>query len=313
MKQLKGIIFLGLIFALVSPLVFAAQPLSLWNDTPTRQRILKFIDDVTKDTSPIYLPPEKRVVIFDNSGTLWAENPMDFQLQFAVDQLKNIDANSLSWLTDKQIESLISDPVDGIKTLNPSQLSQLIALSRTNKSVEEYKRLVAAWLARAKDPKFNCSLDKLVYAPMVELVNYLKQSGFKIYILAGTGTDFVRVYSERTDSIPAVQVIDNTARATGINKDVSTESIQKLLGEQPIIAVGNSDGDLEMLQYTATNTPSLPIILHHNDEQREWEYNRNLSFGTQGKLLDYGQKNGWLIIDMQRDFKQLFTGCDQKQ
>ncbi|MDP1603520.1 MAG: HAD family hydrolase [Legionella sp.] len=307
MKHLKGIVFFGMVLGLMNQAV-AAEPLSLWNDTPAKQQIIKFVNEVSTDTNPVYLPPENRVVIFNNSGTLWAENPMDFQLQFAVDQLKNVDASTLSWLTDKQIESLIRDPVNGIKTLNPQQLTQLIAFSRANKSVEEYRRMVSLWLTTAKDTKFNCALGKMVYAPMVELVNYLKQAGFKVYILAGTGTDFVRVFSDR-GGISAVQVIDNTS----IKKEVSTQQIEKFLKDQPIIAIGNSDGDLEMLQYTSTNTPSLPIILRHTDGQREWEYNRNASFGTQDKLLDYGQKNGWLIIDMKTDFKQLFIGCEQNQ
>jgi phosphoserine phosphatase len=303
-----------------------ADPLPSWNSGETKSAIVEFVDAVTTPGSDSYVDPAGRIATFDNDGTLWAEQPFYFQLAYALDRVKQMAAAdpslaekspALKAATAGDLESLIATGHDG--------LLEVMATTHTGMTTDEFKETVGAWLETAKHPKTGRPYVDMIYQPMLELLAYLRASGFKTYIVSGGGIDFIRVFSEDVYGIPPEQVVGSSAKAEFVLTDDSadTEKIAELffyddkegkpvainhhIGRRPVVAVGNSDGDHQMLQYATRGADTgLAILVHHTDAEREWAYDRDSKIGRLDKALDEANQRGWVVVDMKDDWRTVF-------
>ena len=304
------------------------DPLPSWNDGPAKQAILAFIARVTKDGSPGFLPLAERIAVFDNDGCLWPENPIPFQAAFAIDELNRFILTEPKLASDPMVKTALAGEFD--KLLEGEHfdgLMKILALTHAGMTTGEFRDAVEAWLASAKHPRFGRRYDELTYQPMQELLNLLREKGFKNFIVSGGGADFMRVWVERVYGIPPEQVVGSTARTTFELRDsgpVLTKTldylfvndkegkpvgIHQFIGRRPAICCGNSDGDHAMLQYTTINnpSPSFGLIVHHTDSEREYAYDaKTKSTGMLVEALKEAPKRGWLIVDMKQDWKTIF-------
>ncbi len=298
--------------------------LASWNQQP-REQILKWLDMVTKEGSPDFIPVKDRIATFDNDGTIWAEQPMYFQLLFALDRIKELAVDHPEWKTQEPYKSVIENNIENVMAQGMEGLMHIIAASHSGMSQKEFKSEVEEWISTAKHPKTDKRFDQMIYQPMLELISTLQQYEFKTYIVSGGGVDFMRAIVPEIYNIPEEQIIGSTikteyqyndgnpkiARLPKIDfiddKEGKPVNIQKIIGKKPVLAVGNSDGDLQMLQWTASNTyKNLPIYIHHTDGEREWAYDRASKIGGLDKGLDQAKSDGWLVVDMKNDWKTIF-------
>jgi phosphoserine phosphatase len=306
----------------------AADPLPSWNDGPAKQGILAFIAKVTKAGSPDFLPPAERIAVHDNDGTLWPENPLPFQAAFAIDELHRRIVTAPELAADPIVQAaLAGDPPKLLASEHYGGLLQVLALTHAGMTVDEFRDAVAAWLAAARHPRYGRPYDELTYQPMQELLRYLQAHGFKNFIVSGGGADFMRVWVERVYGIPPEQVVGSTARtifelrAGGpvltktldhlfVNdKEGKPVALHQFIGRRPTVCCGNSDGDHAMLQYTTINNPhpSLGLIVHHTDSEREYAYDATpQSTGKLVEALKEAPTRGWLVVDMQQDWNAIF-------
>ena len=302
-----------------------ADPLASWNDGKTKQSIIAFVEEVTKPGSPVFVPQPERIAVFDNDGTLWPEQPMYVQLQFAIDRAKALTPQHPQWRDTEPFKSALAGDVHGVAATGMKGVLELIMATHGGNTTEEFETIVTNWLATAKHPRFNRPYTELVYQPMVELLAYLRTNGFKTFIVSGGGIEFMRPWTEKVYGIPPEQVIGSSIQTKfemrggepvivrlpamdfiddGPGKPVG---IHKYIGRRPIAAFGNSDGDLQMLQWTAAGKGKrFCLYVHHTDAEREWAYDRKSSFGHLEKGLDEAKKKGWTVVDMQRDWKVIF-------
>jgi phosphoglycolate phosphatase-like HAD superfamily hydrolase len=317
------------IAALLSSLtpVRAAEPLATWQDGPAKARIIEFVQAVTDPTSRDYVPPAQRVAVFDNDGTLWSEQPMYFQLAFILDRLRELAPRHPEWREQEPFKSALAHDLAGVAKAGEAGLVQLMAATHAGMTTTEFARVVDRWLATARHPRFERPYTELTYAPMRELLGYLRSNGFKTYVVSGGGVDFMRTFSERVYGIPPEQVVGSSLRTRydvrdgqpvierlpeiefindGGGKPVG---IERYIGRQPILAFGNSDGDFQMLEYT-TRGPGrrLGLILHHDDSQREYAYDRASHVGRLDRALNEAPGRGWTVVSMQRDWRIVYTG-----
>ncbi|MDN5870429.1 MAG: haloacid dehalogenase-like hydrolase [Nitrococcus sp.] len=308
----------------------ANDPLPSWNDSPTKSAIINFVERVTKPGSADFVPVAERIATFDNDGTLWSEKPVYFQLLFALDRVRAMAPEHPRWKHTEPFKSVIAGDMKGVMATGKEGLAKIVAASHTGMTGAQFKATVHDWLASAKHPTKGVLYTKLVYQPMLELLDYLRANGFKTFIVSGGGMDFVRVFSERVYGIPPEQVVGSTLGAKfemrdGIPIIVKTAElvlvddkagkpvgIYRHIGRQPIFGAGNSDGDLQMLQYTTIprsskdTTPRFGIIIHHTDAVREWAYDRKSPVGRLDKALDQAQQRGWYVVDMKEDWNQIY-------
>jgi len=306
----------------------AADPLPSWNDGPAKQTILAFIARVTTAGSPDFLPLAERIAVFDNDGCLWPENPMPFQAAFAIDELKRRILVETALAADPMVQAALAGDLG--KLLEGDHfdgLMQILALTHTGMTTDEFRDAVEAWLASAKHPRYGRPYDELTYLPMQELLSYLRANGFKNFIVSGGGVDFMRVWVERVYGIPPEQVVGSTARTTFELRDSGPVLIKTLdylfvndnagkpvgihqfIGRRPVICCGNSDGDHAMLQYTTINNPrpSFGLIVHHTDDEREYAYDaKTKSTGKLVEALREAPTRGWVVVDMKQDWKAIF-------
>ncbi len=306
----------------------AADPLPSWNNGAAKQAIFAFIARVTKAGSPDFLPQAERIAVFDNDGCLWPENPVPFQAAFAFDELNRRILAEPSLASDPMVQAaLAGDLAKLLEGEHFDGLMRILALTHAGMTTDEFRDAVEAWLAAAKHPRFGRPYDELTYLPMQELLSYLRAHGFKNFIVSGGGVDFMRVWVERVYNIPPEQVVGSTARTTFELRDsgpVLTKTldylfvndkagkpvgIHQFIGRRPIICCGNSDGDHAMLQYTTINNPrpSLGLIVHHTDPEREYAYDAKPK--STGKLVDAlreAPRRGWVVVDMKQDWKAIF-------
>jgi phosphoglycolate phosphatase-like HAD superfamily hydrolase len=303
------------------------QPDSLrsWNDGPAKTGIVDFVAKVTAEGSPDYVLPAERIAVFDNDGTLWVEQPVYTQLAFAIDRIKILAAQHPEWETTQPFKAAIENDMDALAASGHQGLFQLIAASHADMTSAEFERIVADWLATAKHPTYKKLYTQLVYQPMLELLKYLRSNGFKTFIVSGGGQAFMRPFTEKVYGIPPEQVIGsriNTQfkwrdgqpvllRLPEVNfindKAGKPVGIYQHIGRRPIAAFGNSDGDLQMLQWTtAGKGPRLALIVHHTDAKREWAYDRQSPVGKLDQALDQAQKKGWIVVDMKKDWNVIF-------
>jgi phosphoserine phosphatase len=302
-----------------------ADPLPSWNEGPSKQAVVEFVRTLTDKSSPQYVPPEHRIATFDNDGTLWAEQPMYFQGFFTFDRVKALAPQYPEWKDKQPFKAILENDMKALVASGEKGAVEILMASHAAMTTQEFERIVKDWLARAKHPRFNRPFTDLVYTPMLELLTYLRGNGFKTYIVSGGGIEFVRTFSEERYGIPPEQVIGSSIVTKfevrdgrpvlvrepkldffdeGQGKPVG---IQKFIGRRPIAAFGNSDGDLQMLQWTAAGEgPRFMLLVHHTDAEREWAYDQQSPVGRLDKALEEAQMRGWTVVDMKKDWKQVF-------
>jgi len=304
----------------------AADPLPSWNDTTPKQAITDFVKKVTQEGSPDFVRPEERIATFDNDGTLWAEKPIYFQFAFAIDRVKALAPQHPEWKKQQPFAAVLSGDKKALLASGQKGLMRIMAVSHSGMSTEEFARIVAQWFATARHPRFNRPYTDLAYQPMLELLAYLRANGFKTFIVSGGGVEFMRVFAEKSYGIPPEQVVGSSAvtkyqlHANGkpellreakvlfINDGPGkAEGINTFIGRRPIFAFGNSDGDQQMLEWTAAGSgPRFTALVHHTDAEREWAYDRNSDVGRLDKAWDEAKAKSWVVVSMKDDWATIF-------
>lgn len=316
--------FLSLL--LVLPLlVQAADPLPSWNDGPSRQAIESFVKAVTSEGGPDYVAPAERIAVFDNDGTLWSEQPMYFQLLFAIDEVKRMAPQHPEWKEQQPFKAALEDDHQTLAASGMDGLMKIVAATHTGISSQTFSENAERWLASAKHPKTGKPYTEMVFQPMLELLAYLRDNDFKTYIVSGGEVVFMRVFAEEVYGIPPEQVIGTTFVTEFQDQDGQLSilrqpklahnddgpgkpvSIDQVIGRRPILAFGNSDGDLQMLQWTAAGSGKrFAGLVHHTDAEREWAYDRDSKIGRLDKALDEATSKNWTVVDMAKEWKRIY-------
>ena len=303
----------------------AGDPLPSWNDTGTRKAIVAFVEKVTKPSSPDFVPEAERVATFDNDGTLWAEQPMYFQFLFAFDRVQILAPSHPEWKTKEPFASLLKGDMKRTLAGGETAVVALLNATHTGMTNDEFLQIVRDWIAVAKHPVTGRLYTEMIYQPMLELVAYLKANAFKVFIVSGGGIEFMRAWTERVYGIPPENVVGSNAKVKfelrdgkpilmrlpqaefvddGPGKPVG---INEHIGRVPIASFGNSDGDLQMLQYTTGGAGArFALLVRHTDAEREWAYDRKSFIGHLDKALDEANAKGWTVVDMKADWKTIF-------
>jgi phosphoserine phosphatase len=314
------------IIGLTSMNLAQTDTLPSWNNGQVKESIIKFVADVTTQGSPDFVPVAERIAVFDNDGTLWSEKPFYNQFAFIVDRVKEIAPQHPEWREQQPFKAILEGDTETLAASGMEGLLQLTMATHAGMTTVEFTEIVKDWIGKAQHPRFNRLYTQLVYQPMLELLTYLRSNGFKTYIVSGGGIDFMRPWTEKVYGIPPEQVIGSSiktkfeiregkpvlVRQAEIDfiddKEGKPVGINKFIGRRPILAFGNSDGDLEMLQWIeAGDGLTMMAIIHHTDGEREWEYDRNSLVGKLDKALDIARSQGWLIVDMKKDWRQVFS------
>ncbi|NRP75360.1 hypothetical protein ILFOPFJJ_06283 [Ensifer psoraleae] len=312
---------------LVAPLALAqTDPLPSWNDTAPKAAIVAFVEKVTKENSPDFVPEPERIAVFDNDGTLWVEHPMYVQLAFALDRVKAEAPSHPEWKDTQPFKAVLENDMKAVGASGEKGLMELILATHGGMTSDEFQKIASDWIATARDPKFKKPYTELVYQPMLELLSYLRANGFKTFIVSGGGIEFVRPWAEKVYGVPPEQVVGSSIKTQFEMRD-GTPTLFRLpqvnfiddkagkpvginahIGRRPIAAFGNSDGDLEMLQWTTMTGGSVRfgMLIHHTDAEREYAYDRDTEFGRLDKALDAAALNQWTVVDMKADWKQIF-------
>lgn len=328
---LSSLIALPVVFGSFHPTEAFAQvePLPSWNDGPAKTSIIDFVTRVTTQGGADYVVPAERIAVFDNDGTLWAEQPMYVQLAFILDRVRALAPQNPGWKTKLPFKAVLAGDMRALAVSGEQGLMQLIAVTHSGMSSDEFAKIATDWLATARHPRFQRPYTELVYQPMLELLSYLRGNGFKTYIVSGGGVEFMRPWTERIYGVPPEQVLGSSIktkfemrdgrptifRLPQINfiddKSGKPVGINQLIGRRPIAAFGNSDGDLEMLQWTTmSGGPRFGLLVHHTDAEREFAYDRQAHFGKLDKALDAATANRWTVADIKRDWKKVFSFQD---
>ncbi|MBO1113856.1 HAD family hydrolase [Bordetella petrii] len=297
-----------------------------WNDGPSRQAIVAFVQAVTAPGSPDFVPAEQRVAVFDNDGTLWSEQPMYFQVLYALDRIKTMAPQHPEWARRQPFKAAIEGDQATLARSGQAGLMKIVAVTQTGMSVDDFTRDAAAWAATARHPRFNQRYIDMTYAPMRELLGYLRASGFQTYIVSGGEVEFMRAWAPAVYGIPPEQIIGTTFVTTFDNRPGAPVlwregklafnddgpgkpvAIQRHIGRRPIMAFGNSDGDLQMLQWTAAGEGRrFAGLVHHTDARREWAYDRTSQVGRLDQALDEARRQGWTVVDMQAEWSRVYS------
>jgi phosphoserine phosphatase len=303
----------------------AANPLPSWNDTASKKTIIGFVEKVTRTGSPDFVPPSERIATFDNDGTLWSEQPLYFQAFFIFDRIKALAPRHPEWKEQDPFASVLKGDVHSALAGGEKALLEMAMATHAGMTTDEFDEIVSQWVATAKHPKTGKLYTDMIYQPMLELFAYLRANGFKTFIVSGGGIEFMRPWTERVYGIPPEQVVGSSirtkyevrngkpvlARLAELNfiddKAGKPVGLHSHIGRRPILAFGNSDGDFEMLEWTtAGDGPRLGLIVHHNDPEREWAYDRQSHIGTLARGLDEGPRRGWVIVSMKDDWNRIF-------
>lgn len=315
-----GVLALVFLFPVVSDATEPA-PLPSWTDGPNRQAIIEFVAAVTDPGGDAYVAPADRIATFDNDGTLWAEKPTYFQIYFTMERIRQLAPGHPGWADTQPFQAVLEDDRDRIAAFSLDDLKALVIAAHAETTQSEFQAAAEAFLADARHPDHGVAFTKMTYQPMVELLDYLRANQFRVFIVSGGGVEFIRAFSEAAYGIPRENVIGSSLeyefreQAGGSDvyrlpiigsfddRAVKPANIALHIGRRPVIAVGNSDGDLQMLQYTADRDgPSLSILLHHDDAEREYDYDH----GTEAALAE-AEARGWLIVSIARDFETVFS------
>jgi phosphoglycolate phosphatase-like HAD superfamily hydrolase len=303
----------------------AQEPLPSWNESTAKAAIIEFVAKVTQPGSPEFVPEAERIAVFDNDGTLWSEQPVYFQLLFVMDRVKALAPQHPEWQKTQPFKAVLENDMKALAASGEKGLLELVMASHAGMTTEEFEQIVANWLATAQHPRFKRPYTDLVYQPMLEVLAYLRANGFKTFIVSGGGIEFMRPWTERVYGIPPEQVVGSSIktkfeirqnqpvliRLPEINfiddKAGKPVGIHQHIGRRPIAAFGNSDGDLQMLQWTAAgNGLRFALIVHHTDSESEWAYDRQSHVGRLDKALDEARAKGWTVVDMMKDWKVIY-------
>ena len=304
--------------------VRAQDPLPSWNDTAPKKAIIAFVERVTKEDSPDFVKPEERIATFDNDGTLWAEKPIYFQFQFAIDRVKALAPQHPKWNEQKPFKYILTGDMKALLADGKSMMA-LMAVSHSGMTTDDFNQIVKEWLHTAKHPKTGRLYTQMVYQPMLELLTYLRANNFKTFIVSGGGVEFMRCFAEETYGIPPEQVVGSSSKlkyemtdgkplllrlpeVQFINdKQGKPIGIEIFIGRRPIAAFGNSDGDQQMLEWTMGGSGArFVFIVHHDDAEREWAYDRKSDVGRLDKAWDEAVAKGWIVVSMKDDWKTIF-------
>ncbi|QDL96781.1 haloacid dehalogenase-like hydrolase [Rhodopseudomonas palustris] len=305
----------------------ASDPLPSWTNGTAKQAILAFVARVTTEQGADFVPTAERIATFDNDGTLWAEQPYYFQLAFAFDRIKAMAPQHPEWKDHEPFKALLQNDKAAFASSGETGLLEVVAATHAGMTTDEFTDAVRDWMATARHPRFGRPYNQLTYQPMLELLAYLRANGFKTFIVSGGGVEFMRPWVEKAYGIPPEQVVGSSGvvkfetDATGkprLNKLTKVEfvddgpgkpvGINRFIGRRPIFAFGNSDGDLEMLQWTVAGAgPRFAGLVHHTDAEREYAYDRQSKIGKLDKALDAAAAGGWTVVDMKNDWSRIFT------
>ena len=319
-------LLLALISMVILSPVQAKDALPSWNDGQAKQAIISFVQKVTRKGGPDFVSPAERIAVFDNDGTLWPEQPCYFQGLFIVDRVHELASQHPDWKDRQPFKAVLENDWKALVDTGERGLIELGMATHANMTTDEFNQIVEAWLAIAKHPRFNRLYTDLAYQPMLELLGLLRANGFKTFIVSGGGVEFVRVWAEPVYGIPPEQIIGSRIKTKFELRDGKPVllrlpeidfiddkagkpvSIHEHIGRRPIAAFGNSDGDLQMLQWTTAGTgPRFGLIVHHDDAQREYAYDRQSLVGKLDKALDEATLQGWTAVSMAKDWKRVFT------
>lgn len=302
-----------------------SDPLPSWKDGPVKVAITQFVAKVTQDGGADFVKPAERIAVFDNDGTLWSEQPVYFQLAFALDRIKAMAPDHPEWKETEPFKSALKGDPKGLMASGEKGLMEILAVTHAGMTTEDFSKIVAGWLASARHPRFDRPYNELVYEPQLELLTYLRANGFKTFIVSGGGVEFMRVFAEEAYGIPPEQVVGSSGVVKLEDRDgklvLAKEAkvefvddgpgkpvgINRFIGRRPILAFGNSDGDQQMLEWTAAGDGARFIgLVHHTDAEREWAYDRQSNIGKLDTALDEGVRRGWTIVDMKSDWQTVY-------
>ncbi len=328
MKNTGSNIYVGMLIVvamLFGRTALAADPLPSWNEGKSKQSVVDFVTRVTRSGGSDFVPVAERIATFDNDGCLWAEQPMYFQLLFALHRVGVLAPQHPEWKDKEPFASLLKGDVKGALAGGEPAIAQIVMATHAGMSTEEFEKIVKDWLATARHPVTKRPYTEMVYQPMLELLAYLRANGFKTFIVSGGGIEFMRPWTEKVYGIPPEQVVGSSIKTKfevrdgkpfltrlaevnfiddGAGKPVG---INQHIGRRPIAAFGNSDGDLQMLQWTTAGAGArFALIVHHTDGAREWAYDRQSAIGKLDKALDEAQAKGWTVVDMKKDWKAIY-------
>ena len=308
--------------------VIASQsqdPLPSWNDGPNKQAIIEFVTKTTDQNQATFIPPTRRIATFDNDGTLWSEQPLYFQAIYIFDRIRELAPEHPEWQQKEPYASVLNGDSKSALAGGKQALLEMVMGTHAAVTASEFSESVADWLASARHSGSGKPYTAMVYKPMLELLDYLRDNDFKVFIVSGGGIDFLRVFAEEVYGVPPEQVVGSSLKAkyeirNGLpvivkqaevdfidDKAGKPVGIHRYIGRRPILAVGNSDGDFEMLEWTSAGEgPSLAMIVHHDDAKREWAYDRESHIGRLVRGLDEGPQRGWKIISMKNDWNLIY-------
>ena len=314
-------VLVGLLL-LVSTFMSAQELLPSWNEGKSKRDVIAYVESVTDKKSNDFIPLQDRIAVFDNDGTLWSEQPLYFQLFFAIDRVKALAPEHPEWKTTEPFKYILEGDMESLAKIGKKGLIALLAATHTGMSQEAFDAVVIEWIKTAKHPTKKVHYTELVFQPMLELLEYLRANGFKTFIVSGGGIDFMRPWASAVYGIPSYQIIGSQAEVRYEDREIiklpkirfiddSKEkpvAIYYHIGKRPVAAFGNSDGDLDMLQYTEANKKykSLKLYVHHTDAKREWAYDRKSSIGKLDKGLDYATSHDWTVVDMRKEWKVVY-------
>jgi hypothetical protein len=325
-RLLAYVLVLAAGLTLGAPALAQGNPLPSWNDGPSKARIVAFVQAVTEPDGKNYVPPAERIATFDNDGTLWAEQPMYFQLIFVLDRVKALAPQHPEWKTKEPFASLLKGDVKKALAGGEKAIAEIVMATHAGMTTEEFEKIVKDWIAKAKHPKTGRPYSEMVYQPMLELLAYLRANGFKTFIVSGGGIEFMRPWTEKVYGIPPEQVVGSSIKTKYEMRDGKPVlvrlpaidfiddkagkpvGINSHIGRRPIAAAGNSDGDRQMLEWTQGGGGArLMMLVHHDDAAREWAYGPKSSVGTfSDSLMEEARKQGWTVISMKDDWKTVF-------
>jgi phosphoglycolate phosphatase-like HAD superfamily hydrolase len=322
---ISAILLLGLPALLAGCQAEATDPLPSWAEGAARQSLVAFVEKVTDPASPDFVPESERIAVFDNDGTLWAEHPMYVQLAFVLDRVKALAPEHPEWSEDPLLSAAVAGDLDKVFAEGEHGLLHLVMATHAGMTADEFTAQALAWLGKARHPRFDRPYTATVYQPMLEVLEYLRANGFQTWIVSGGGIDFMRPWTEEVYGIPPEQVIGSSLKTAFEmredgpvimrlpeidfidDKDTKPLGIQRHIGRRPIAAFGNSDGDLQMLQWTAAGDgPNFGMIIRHTDAEREYAYDRKSPIGRLDRALDEAPRHGWTVVDMKNDWLQVF-------
>lgn len=301
------------------------DPLPSWNDGATKDSIIDFVRQVTDPAGENYVEIQDRIAVFDNDGNLWSEKPAYFQLFFAIDRVKILAPEHPEWETEQPFKSILENDLETFYSFGEHGILEVVMATHAGNTAEEFEKDVKEWLSKARHPRFERPFTDLVYQPMLELIGYLQANDFKTFIVSGGGIEFMRPWVEEVYHIPRDQVIGSSIKAKFViedgnpvivrlpeidfidDKEGKPVGIHRFIGRKPLFCSGNSDGDLAMMQYTASGEGKrFMLYLHHTDPDREWAYDRSSSVGRLDKGLDEAREKGWTVINMKDDWKVVY-------